>query len=131
MREELTGWAIRDVWYRAGKSNAGPDALSRNPAGINLLTERNRIRISNEQIRKETARDNNLQLILKYIRTTFPPTRSQLPTAARGFWNARLHLSECDNMIYFGNRVVIPDTLKQDMLDSLHLTHQGVTAMIL
>ena len=53
LREELTGWAIRDVWYRAGKSNAGPDALSRNPAGINLLTERNRILISNEQIRKK------------------------------------------------------------------------------
>ena len=39
LREELTGWDIHDVWYRASKSNAGPDALSRKPAGINLLTE--------------------------------------------------------------------------------------------
>ena len=42
LREELTGQDIRDVWYRAGKCNAGPDALSRKPAGINLLTERKR-----------------------------------------------------------------------------------------
>ena len=28
LREELTSWDIRDVWYRAGVCNAGPDALS-------------------------------------------------------------------------------------------------------
>ena len=107
LRKKLTSWAICDVWYRAGKSNAGPDALSRKPAGINLLTEQNRIWISNEQIRKETARDETLQLLIKYIRTTFPPTRSQLPIPARGFWNARLHLSERNDLVYFGNRCSI------------------------
>ena len=37
LRGELTGWSIRDVWYRAGKRNAGPDAFSRSPAGVNIL----------------------------------------------------------------------------------------------
>ena len=33
--------------------------------------------------------------------------------------------------LYFGDQVVIPEVLKQDVLDGLHLAHQGVTAMIL
>ena len=41
LRGELTGWSICDVWYHAGKRNAGPDAFSRSPSGVNLLTERN------------------------------------------------------------------------------------------
>ena len=103
LRKELTSWAICDVWYRAGKSNAGPYELSRKPAGINLLTERNRSQISNDKIQKETARDDTLQLLVKYICTTFPPTRSQIPISACGFWNASLHLSECNNLVYFGD----------------------------
>ena len=131
LREELTGWDIHDVWYRASKSNAGPDALSRKPAGINLLTERKKTRISTAQIQKETARDDTLQLLVKCIRTTFSLTRSELPISTWGFWNARLHLNERNNLVYFGDWVVIPEALKQDMLDGLHLAHQGVTAMIL
>ena len=131
LREELTSWNIRDVWYRAGKCNAGPDALSRYPAGINLITERKRMRISTAQLQKESARDDTLQLLLKYIRSSFPASRSHLPIPARAFWNARLHLHERNNLVYFGDRVVIPEVLKQDVLDGLHLAHQGVTAMVL
>ena len=112
LRKELTGWDIRDVWYRACKSNAGPDALSRKLAGINLLTERKRTRISIEQLQKETVRDDTLRLLVTYIRSTFLTNRSQLPKPTHGFWNARLHLSERNNLIYFGDRVVIPEALK-------------------
>ena len=97
--EELTGWDIHDVWYRAGKCNAGPDTLSRKPSGINLLTERKRTRISTAQLQQETARDKTLQLLVKYIRTSFPTSRSQLPTSARPFWNARLHLHVRNNLV--------------------------------
>ena len=105
--------------------------LSRNPTGINLLTERKRTKISTAQLQQETARDETLQLLVNYIRTSFPSSRLQLPMSAQSFWNARLHLHERNNLVYFGNRIVIPDALKQDLLDGLHLVHQGVTAMIL
>ena len=91
---ELTSWFIRDVWYRAGKRNAGPDAFSRSPTGVNLLTERNTKRISTKQLQQETTRDETLQLLIRYVRTAFPMTRAELPAAAREFWNAQLHLNE-------------------------------------
>ena len=28
--------------------------------------------------------------------------------SAQSFWNARLHLHECNDLVYFGDRVVIP-----------------------
>ena len=127
----MIGWDICDVWYRASKCNAGPDALSRKPTGNNLLAKCKRTKISTAQLQQETARDETLQLLVNYIRTSFPSSRLQLPTSAQSFWNARLHLHERNNLVFFGDRVVIPDALKQDVLDSLHLVHQGVTAMIL
>ena len=36
------------------------------------------------------------------------------------FWNARMHLNKKNNLVYFGNRVIIPTALKQDVLDGLH-----------
>ena len=131
LRGELTGWSIRDVWYRAGKRNAGPDAFSRSPAGVNILTERNTKRISLLQVQQVTEKDETLQLVIQYVRTAFPATRAELPTAAREFWNARIHLNERRNLLYFGDRVVIPKQLRKEVLDNLHIGHQGVTSMIL
>ena len=34
-------------------------------------------------------------------------------------------------MLFFDNRVVIPTSLRKDILDRLHMAHQGVTGMIL
>ena len=101
----MKNWDIRDVWYRAGNCNAGPDTLSRKPTRINLLTEQ-------KKLQQETARDETLQLLVKYIRMTFPSTRSQIPMPTHAFWNARMHLSERNNLVYFGDRVVIPAALR-------------------
>ena len=68
---------------------------------------------------------------MEYLRKGFPSNRAQLPANVPVFWNARLHLSERNDQVFFGERVVIPKALKQAVLDGLHLAQQGVTAMIL
>ena len=98
LREKLVSWKIRDVLYCSGPDNVGPDALSRRPIGINLMTEHKVIRISTKQMQQETARDETIQLVLSCVRSGFPATRSQLPQTTRGFWNARAHLREKDGM---------------------------------
>ena len=119
------------MWYRSGPDNIGPDALSCRPIGINLMTAHKVIRISTKQMQQETARDETIQLVLSYVRSGFPATRSQLPQNTHGFWNARAHLREKDSMLFFDNRVVIPTSLRKEILDRLHMAHQGVTGMIL
>ena len=84
---ELTSWFIREVWFRAGKRNAGTDAFSRSPTGVNLLTERKTACISTQQLQQETTWDEMLQMLIQYVRTAFPSMRSELPIAARKFWN--------------------------------------------
>ena len=69
-------------------------------------------------------------MLIQYVRTAFPPTGSELLTAAREFWNARLHLNKRRNLLFFGDRVVIPKLLRNEVLNSLHVGHQGVTSMI-
>ena len=123
LRGELTGWSICDVWYRAGKRNAGPDAFSRSPSGVNLLTERNTKRISTKQLQDETKRDETLQLLIRYVRTAFPMTRAELSVAAHEFWNARLHLNKRRDLLSFGDHVVIPKSLRKEVLEGLHVGH--------
>ena len=131
LRSKIVDWKIQKVWYRAGIDNVGPDALSRRPLGINLLTEHNVIQISVDEMQNETLNDATIQSILKLVRTSFPATRSQLPKEARDYWNARAHLREKDGLLYFENRIVIPTSLRRRILDGLHLAHQGVFQMIL
>ena len=69
--------------------------------------------------------------MIRYVRTAFPMTRAELPVAAREFWNARLHLNERRDLLFFGDRVVIPKSLRKEVLEGLHVGHQGVTSMIL
>ena len=101
-------YIIRDVWYRSGPDNVGPDALSCRPIGINLMTEHKVIQISTKQMQQETACDRTIQLVLSFVRTGFPATRSQLHPDTRSFWNARAHLREKDGMLFFDNHIVIP-----------------------
>ena len=44
-------------------------------------------------------------------------------------WNTRMHLG--NSLMYFGDGVIISAELRQDVLDGLHLEHQGVTLIIL
>ena len=73
---ELTSWFIWDVWYRAGKRNAGPDAFSRSATGVNILTEHKTTRILTLQLQQETDKDETLQMLIRYVCTAFNKIRT-------------------------------------------------------
>ena len=68
-----------------------------------------------------------MQVVLEYVRKGWP-THKKL-CAARGlvFWNLRNHLCELDGLLFYGERLVIPTQLRNDVLSQLHMAHQGVT----
>uniref|UniRef100_A0A3Q3JIL2 Gypsy retrotransposon integrase-like protein 1 n=1 Tax=Monopterus albus TaxID=43700 RepID=A0A3Q3JIL2_MONAL len=45
----------------------------------------------------------------------------------RGFHAARAHLSESDGLVLYQDRIVIPTMLRSNILDQLHVGHQGLT----
>ena len=146
LRMKLMAFNFKAIW-RKGATNQAPDALSRSPVDIptpdelfaegsdqdlsaaeirsvhqgNL--ESNRL----QELRKHAREDSSYQQLKQYIMEGFPDHRHMLPEGAKPFWQVRQHLSVEDELIVYGCRLVIPHSLRRQVLSQLHEAHQGST----
>ena len=79
-----------------------------------------------EQIRTETISDPQLVDLSSMILNGWPDYQSQCPYSVREFWNCRDELSVVDQIVMKGHRIVIPQSLRSEMLDKLHTGHSGI-----
>jgi len=82
-----------------------------------------------EDVKTATASDDGLNSLLQIIETGFPNKRSMLPKAASSFFPHRDSLYTMDGVILYRDRIVIPPSLRQTVLETLHSAHQGVSSM--
>ncbi|XP_039610078.1 uncharacterized protein K02A2.6-like [Polypterus senegalus] len=80
-----------------------------------------------EAIRAATKADNNLQIVLKYIRSGWPKYIDNVPVAVQQFFHFKNELSEHNGILTRGSRMLIPDVLRADILNRIHDGHQGLT----
>ena len=78
------------------------------------------------QIGRETDKDETLKVLKSVILEGWPENRSQLHTKVQDFWNYRDELSVYDDIIYKGERIVIPSSMRSEMLDIIHESHLGI-----
>ena len=78
------------------------------------------------QIRRETDKDDILKILKSVILEGWSENRSQLHTKVQDFWNYRDELSVYDDIIYKGERIVIPSSMRSEMLDRIHESHLGI-----
>ena len=147
LRTRIMGYNFTAEWIK-GSVNCMSDALSRyptaNPAPQEMLAEQdsnNEVEASITEIRavvsspheslrlqdlrKHAEEDRTYQQLLHYIREGFPDHRSQLPEQCRAYWRARDQLSIDDDLVVYGCRLVVPTTLRKQVLSELHASHQG------
>ena len=122
------------IEYKPGKDMTVADTLSRLPSPgnnktIDLDLTVGQVRFSTERIKslqEETKCDPTLSKLIPTIISGWPDTIQEVPEAIRSFWSFRDELSVEDGIILKGDRVVIPESLQQEMLRQLHAAHQGV-----
>ena len=56
----------------------------------------------------------------------WPETRLELNTKIQDFWNFRHELSVYYDIIFKGERVVIPLSMRPEMLEKVHESHLGI-----
>ena len=78
------------------------------------------------QIKQETTTDEQLQIAMKYVKHGWPEHARNVPVQIHDLYCARLQLSVVDNMLVYGNRIVIPTTLRPDILSRIHEGHMGI-----
>ncbi|XP_041480493.1 uncharacterized protein K02A2.6-like [Lytechinus variegatus] len=70
-----------------------------------------------------------MQTLLELIESGLPEHRHAFPHPLREYFQFRDGLSSVDGVILFNDRVLIPPSLRDEILTHLHAAHQGVTSM--
>ena len=73
-----------------------------------------------------TENDSVLQEVISCYHQGWPKKKSTLSVAAEPFWNIRNELNVDEGLVYFKNRLVIPNVLRRQILQQLHEGHQGI-----
>ena len=82
-----------------------------------------------ERVRIATSSDETMNKLLDMIESGLPENRREFPQPLQEYSQFSQHLSSLDGVILYKDRIVIPPSLRNEVLDSLHAAHQGVTAM--
>ena len=86
--------------------------------------------LSWDQIATETAKDPTLQALLQLCERGFPNSPPNVNnTDLSPFWQIRESLHEQERVVIYNDRVVIPSSLRPQVLSHLHAAHQGISLM--
>ena len=138
-----------EVKYRRGQAIPVADALSRvcmakDPKEVEASSEET----STTEYRVDFVTDENCPIDIDSVRNAvlcdptmitlkntiyrgWPDHRSQCPQELWDYWNFRCDLVLEDGLILKGDRVVIPESLRGQILKTTHLGHQGETKCLL
>lgn len=131
------------IRYVEGKNQRVADALSRAPVGEitlddTLLVEEVGAMASQavnsipatpcrlQQILKAQRADEEVEQLKEFVKTGWPSYMPQLPSI-RPYWEVRAHLTVTDDLLLYDDRLVIPETMRPEILRKLHEGHLGIT----
>ena len=83
------------------------------------------------RIREETSKDTTLQLLTKYTTNGWSVDQKKIPNELHPYWNYRDEISMEDGILLKSHRILIPHTLRMEMLDLIHEGHQGIEKCLL
>ena len=76
------------------------------------------------------ASDDTMNALREVIESGMPESRNDLPIPLRDYHRFRNDLHTTDGIIVYKDLIVIPPTLRGEVLTALHAAHQGVSSMI-
>lgn len=79
-----------------------------------------------EKIVQETKIDEELQAVINLTMSGWPDHRNRVPLEAGKFFDIRQKLSFANGLLLFGERIVIPQSMRSDILSRIHDGHMGV-----
>ena len=78
-----------------------------------------------DSLRQDTSADPELSGLREIIYSGWPEKQKQVPVHLRKYWAYRDELSVENGLILKGERVVIPESQRNDVIERIHQAHQG------
>ena len=72
------------------------------------------------------VQDEHLQYLKKYYNYRLAKHKSSASHQQRPYWSYRDNLAVIDGVVRKGRHIIVPQELKQQVLDQLHLNHMGI-----
>lgn len=128
------------VTYKPGKLMWLADTLSRAylhetkeellpEAEVNMLNPKMYLPITPEKYAKfqeETAKDAALQQLQEVVLNGWPENRSDLLLDLIPYWSYKDEIACIDGLLYKGQKLIVPKSMRPEMLDLIHSSHMGV-----
>ena len=90
-----------------------------------IASEKQMLRLQNE-----TCKDEALQTVKVIIQNGWPESKNSLPATVTPYFHICDELVVQDWLIFPGDREVIPKALRKEMIEDLHVAHQGVESTL-
>lgn len=87
---------------------------------INVSDERKK------EMQKETENDSILKQIKLYCQHGWPNNKSKCPNEIRYFYRLKDDIFLEDNLLFYNDRLIIPNKMKREILNKLHEPHSGI-----
>lgn len=136
---KLSGYDYTVEWRRSSENRA--DFLSRypDPVGVSDLNEEQQafifkvddlsLPITSSQVAKATSRDAELCKVQRLVLEGWPHKLCEADRGLSPFFVRKDELSVMAGVVMWGNRVVIPQSFRKDLLRELHREHLGISKM--
>ena len=80
---------------------------------------------------KSHVLDDPTLLALKHtVLKGWPEQKADLPSSVCEYWNVRDEISVHEGLLFRGSRVIVPKTLRSDMIKQIHSGHFGIEACV-
>lgn len=79
-----------------------------------------------EELIQCTKEDDIMQALINYTRQGWPETRSHVIVGARPYWNYKHEIHVNSDLVFRGNKVVIPSKMRKELLAKIHSAHLGM-----
>ena len=73
---------------------------------------------------------SSLQTLISVIQTGWPKSKSALPVEVQEYFSIRDELIVDEGIIFKGSRVVIPTSLRKEIIDRIHYAHLGIVGCL-
>ena len=83
----------------------------------------------NDGTAKASSQDNHLQKLKNIIITGWPDSKDKIIAELKLYWSYRDELVVIDGIILKGRHIIIPNSLRQQVLDQHHTNHMGIEKM--